>query len=335
VNKVKRISLLLALLIFLSGCATYKFQKGPAPYDKGYVVSYDDKLIPEYTLGQDNSVPELVLAKERFSRRRATVEYYYNKMGQIEARLKELFWDPPAMFIDFLGGLLRWPVVAIADYRYNRNPKYKEKVDQLDEQREAIEKSRISNLKEKLKIYIDGDLAKELSLKELPVSGAVVSPQQASVAQAPAVPVDIEQDQPVKLEPEKQVVVEEVKAIAPPPPAAIPIEVKPPVAQEEKKASSVQALQLEPPVAVIIAKPGKGASPLQVNFNGSKSYSKSSKIVYYVWEFGDGDTSTKKNPLNTYWSTTYGSRIFTATLTVKDEEGQTATTSTNIEVIAK
>jgi len=334
---VKRIGLLLALLIFLSGCATYKFQKGPAPYDKGYVVSYDGKLIPEYTLGQDNSVPELTLAKERFSRRRATVEYYYKKMGQIEVRLKELFWDPPKMFVDFMGGLLRWPFVAVADYKYNRNPKYREKVDQLDEQREAIEKSRISNLKEKLKVYIDGDLAKELSLKEQPVSETVAPPQYASVVQAPAVPAGIEKDQPVKPEPEKQIVAEQVKASVPSPPiaAVIPGEVKPAVTQGKQKVLSVQPVKLESPIAIIIAKPDKGPSPLQVNFTGGKSYSNSSKIVSYIWDFGDGDTSSKKNPVNTYWSTTYGSRNFTATLTVKDEKGQTATTSTNIEVIAK
>ena len=88
---MKKIGLVLVLSLLLSGCATYKFQKGPAPYDKGYVASYDGKIIPEYTIGQANSAPELDLAKERFKRRRAKVEYYYKKMGQIEARLKEFF----------------------------------------------------------------------------------------------------------------------------------------------------------------------------------------------------------------------------------------------------
>ena len=323
---MRRIVWLLVLLPLLSGCATYKFQKGPAPYDKGYVVSYDDKLIPEYTLGQNNSVPELALAKERFNRRRATVEYYYKKMGQIEARLKELFWDPPAMFVDFLGGILRWPFIAVADYKYNHNPKYKERVDRLDEERDELEKARLNNLKAKLSAYIEGDLAKELGQKEVSVQALAAPVQQAPVAETPAAvaPIEPGKVQPAaKLEPEKQAAIDESR-------------VSTPAIQQEKKALPAQLpVKLEPPVAVIIAKPNKGPSPLQVNFNGGKSYSKSGKIVSYIWDFGDGDSSTKKNPLNTYWSTTYGLRTFTATLTVKDEKGQTDSTSTSIEVITK
>ena len=321
---MRKIGWLLVLLSLLSGCATYKFQKGPAPYDKGYVVSYDDKLIPEYTLGQNNSVPDLVLAKERFKRRRATVEYYYKKMGQIEARFKELFWDPPAMLVDFMGGILRWPFVAVADYKYNHNLKYKQRVDLLDEQEDSFEKSRINSLQEKLKVYIDQDLSKETLVKEPSVTEAVVSPRPVPVVSTPEVSADLEKDQLIKAATEKPVPADELKAVPLPIVAAVPTEVAP-----------VELIKLEPPVAVIIAKPTKGPSPLQVNFNGSKSYSKSNKIVSYDWDFGDGDTATKKNPLNTYWSTTYGSRIFTVTLTVKDTKGQIATTSMNIEVVAK
>ena len=329
---MRKIGLLLVLLLLLSGCATYKFQKGSAPYDKGYVACYDGKPIPEYTLGQDNSVPDLVLAKERFKRRRAKVEYYYKKMGQIETRFKEFLWNPPAMFVDFIGGVLRWPFIAVADYKYNRNPQYKEKVDRLDEQKDELDKARVNDLKTKLRAYIDGDLAKELTPKGLPAPEVVVTAQQAPVVNAPVAPVA--EAHAVPAEPEKQVLPEEPKANIPPP-ATIPSEVKPVVAQEEKEVLPVQPVKLEPPVAVIIAKPAKGPSPLQVNFNGGKSYSKNAKIASYSWDFGDGDASTKKSPINTYWSTTYGSRIFTATLTVKDEKGQTASTSMNIEVIAK
>ncbi len=353
---MRKIGLLFVLLLLLSGCATYKFQKGPAPYDKGYVASYDGKLIPEYTLGQANSVPELALAKERFNRRRATVESYYKKMGQIEARFKELFWDPPAMAIDFIGGILRWPFVAVADYKYNRNPQYKEKVDRLDEQKDELEKARVNDLKAKLKAYIDEDLAKEPAQKESPVAEIPVAPVEPEkiqptqvstapvveapvVAQPSAAPVESEKIQPVVPEPEKQITVEEVKPDVPPvsaPVVATPQETSPVIPKEEEKiAPIIEPVKLEPPVAVIIAKPTKGFSPLQVNFNGGKSYSKAGKIVSYLWDFGDGDTSTQKNPINTYWSTTYGSRIFTATLTVKDEKGQTASTNINIEVVTK
>ena len=340
---MRKIGLLFVLLLLLSGCATYKFQKGSAPYDKGYVASYDGKLIPEYTLGQDNSVPDLTLAKERFNRRRATVEYYYKKMGQIEARFKELFWDPPAMAIDFIGGIFRWPFIAVADYKYNRNPEYKEKVDRLDEQSDELEKARVNSLKVKLKAYIDKDLAKEPAQKELSVPEVAVLSQQpvvetpsAPVVESPVVPAEIEKSKPVELEPEKKEPAVETAQPVTAPAVIAPEETNPVIPKEEEKiAPIIEPVKFEPPVAVIIAKPAKGFSPLQVNFNGLKSHSKAGKIVSYSWDFGDGDTSTQKNPINTYWSTTYGSRIFTATLTVKDEKGQTASTNINIEVVTK
>ncbi|MCX5706961.1 MAG: PKD domain-containing protein [Candidatus Omnitrophica bacterium] len=86
------------------------------------------------------------------------------------------------------------------------------------------------------------------------------------------------------------------------------------------------------PQPVIIAKPVKGPSPLKVNFYGYKSTSPNGKVVSYLWDFGDGDTSTKKNPTNTYWSATYGARSFTVSLTVKDDKGATATSRIVIEV---
>jgi len=320
--------------LLLSGCATYKFQKGAAPYDKGYVASYDGKPIPEYTLGQNNSVPELALAKERFNRRRSKVEYYYKKMGQIESRFKELFWDPPAMCLDFICGIFRWPFVAVADYKYNRNPQYKEKIDRMDEQKDELEKARINDLKVKLRAYIDEDLAKESGKKETPVSEAPVLPQQPPAAQ-PSIaepPAD-----KVTIAPSVEAVKSEtVKLIETAQPVAPPQESIPAMPKEDKiVAPAAEPVKLEPPQAVIIAKPVSGPSPLLVNFSGGKSYSKSGKIVSYAWDFGDGDTSTKQNPVNTYWSTTYGSRTFTATLTVKDEKGQVASVSKDIQVVTK
>lgn len=319
---MRKIGLLVVVSLLLSGCATYKFQKGAAPYDKGYVASYDGKPIPEYTLGQNNSVPDLALAKERFNRRRSKVEYYYKKMGQIEARFKELFWDPPAMCLDFICGIFRWPFVAVADYKYNRNPQYKEKVDRMDEQKDELDKARINDLKAKLKAYIDEDLAKESGKKEPPAAQPpITEPPADKVTVTP--PLEAVKSEPVKLAETAQ-------------PVAPLQEASPDMPKEDKIVLPVaEPVKLEPPHAVIIAKPVSGPSPLQVNFNGGKSYSKSGKIVSYTWVFGDGDTSTKQNPVNTYWSTTYGSRIFTATLTVKDEKGQIASVSKDIQVVTK
>lgn len=294
---LKKFSIYLLAVFILSGCATYKFKKSGPAAAQGYVVTYDDDSIIEYTVGKDKTLPDLELAKERFKRRRVKVEYYYKKMGLIQSRLKEVFWEPPAMFVDFLGGILRWPFIAVADYRYNHNPKYKERVDRLDEQREALEKARINKLKEKLDIYVAEDLAKET----LPQSTVVTVPLQPA--------------------PVSQVIAPASTTIPEPTVETKPVEIVP-----------VIKPALEPPVAVITAKPMKGYSPLKVKFSGQKSYSKSSKIVAYLWDFGDGDTSTKKNPENTYWSTTYGIRQFTVTLTVRDETGATSSVTSIIEV---
>jgi len=293
---VRKILVLLFFVSVLSGCATYKFQKSASSGSQGYLVSYDGKPVLEYTVGKEKSLPDLTLAKERFKRRRATVEYYCKKTGQIQSRLKDFFWDPPVMFVDFLWGVLRWPFIAVADYKYNRNPKYRARVDKLDEQGYALEKSRVDSLKEKLNAYIKEDLASE----HLPQGAALpAAPEVAPQTPAPAVA--------------------EAKG---------PTEIKP-VSVEEKPAVKPS---LEPPVAVIIAKPVKGYSPLKVNFSGQKSHSKSGRIVSYDWDFGDGDTSTKKNPENTYWSTIYGLRNFTVTLTVRDDAGNTSSVSTVIAV---
>lgn len=309
-GQMKNIGILLFLSFLLSGCATYKFQKGAAHYDNGYVVSYDGKVIPEYTVGQDNTAPDLNLAKERFNRRRIKVEYYYKQMGEIEARAKELFWDPPAMCVDFIGGIFSWPFVAVADYKYNHNRQYRENADLLDEQREEEEKARIKNLKAQLKAYLDKDMLEESGNKAAPVlEPAVVLPPEPAAEKAAVSTEDSVKEQPVAQKPS-------------PEPVKIPVETIEPVKSE--------ALH-----AVIIAKPASGFSPLLVNFNAAKSYSSFGRIVSYSWDFGDGDVSTKKNPQNTYWSATYGKRVFTVRLTVKDEKGRTASVSQDIEVFTK
>ncbi len=97
----------------------------------------------------------------------------------------------------------------------------------------------------------------------------------------------------------------------------------------------VAGLALKLPVAVITVKLKKGFSPFRVQFYGDKSYALLGKIVSYCWDFGDGDTSVKKNPINTYLSATYGVKPYKAILTVKDDRGNTGTTSIIIEVTTK
>jgi len=160
---MKKILLLVALTVFLSGCATYKLQLGKKPYDKGYIVSRDDFIILEYTIGKDNNVPDLELARERFKKRRHTVEHYYKKMGYIENRFKMAFWDPCILSLKAVGGIFRLPFVAVSDYKYEHNPKYREKIKKKEQEQDAKEEARIQELKDELNIYIQKQLEGERS----------------------------------------------------------------------------------------------------------------------------------------------------------------------------
>ncbi|MFA5005407.1 MAG: PKD domain-containing protein [Candidatus Omnitrophota bacterium] len=355
---MKKAAIILLLGVFLSGCATYKFQQSNLPSDKGYTVSYKGTVIPEYTQGPDKLLPQMPLAKERFKRRRATVEYYYKKMGQIQNGFKEYIWQPVTLFVDFTAGVLGWPFMAVADYKYNHNPKYKEKVDRLDEERDALEKTKLDGLKKKLSEYIKSDLAKEqpgeqvsLAAKEEALPAPVVSaaePVTAPAINAPAaaleepsqLPKPAEQIQqppaPEQAKPSAEEIpvapIEPVSTVSMPlsQPITPPMEVK-----EEALPAPLPQIKLAEPKAVIVARPQKGFSPLTVKFSAARSTSANGRIVSYAWDFGDGDSSTMKNPSNTYWSTSYGTKSFTATLTIKDAKGQSASTSVNIDVLTK
>jgi len=331
---MRKIQILLLLLLFLSGCATYKFHKGQPPYDKGYVVSKGDYTILEYTLGKDNSVPDLETAKERLRRRKAIVEYYYKKMGYLEDRFKQIFWDPPALFVDFIEGIFRIPFIAASDYRYEHNPQYRETITKLEEKQDAYEVARIKNLREELNTYIQKDLAAEIpKLKktagEQPVmfkqEGLTKEKEQLFQGFAPTLLAEAEQkQQEIKSQLEEQEKARKKEELV-----AKMLEEQAKIKETKPQVSSRGA------IAIIIAKPKKGFSPLKVQFYGHKSYSPHGKIISYYWEFGDGDTSIKTDPTNTYWSTTYGSKYFTVTLTVKDDKGNTSTSSSIIEVMTK
>jgi hypothetical protein len=351
---VKKIVVCLLLGVFLSGCATYKFQPGPKPMDNGYMVSYKGTLIPEYTLGPDKKFPDMALAKERFNRRHGKVEYYYKKMGRIQSSFQANIAQPVTIFVDFIGGVFYWPFMAVSDYRYNHNPAYKEKLDKRDEQNEALEQAKIDDLKIKLNAYVQQDLVKEDPAYVIPAAPTVAAAAVAVSAEpaVAAVPVSLpapevisSSTQPV-LEtqvPAKTQSSETLQTNADTQPAAntqvvekiqVP-EAKEPPAEPVLESKVIPAIEYAAPTAVIIARPQKGFSPLMVKFSAGKSRSPNGKIVSYNWDFGDGDSATLKNVSNTYWSTSYGSRNFTATLTVKDDKGATATASTLIEVSTK
>ncbi len=395
---MKKLTFLFLCLLFCSGCATYKYEKGAkAPYNKGYVVTRQNYMIPEYTVGKDNVVPsDLKLARERFKRRRHTVENYYKQMGLIENRFKQYVVNNMANMLKLVGGVFTLPYRAYEDYQYTHNKAYHDKIVRESEQDDAAEKIKFKTLRQELNTYIQDDLAKEPPMSEAAVSQpekqqevTPPQPQPESAKEAVAEPVKeapVEQvkeavqetaevkpeapvETPVVKEPEKisepdliqetkpAPVVEEPKSEAP----AIVEEKKPEVAvsaqpaPKQQKSGFMDKLlkqlskksQPKPkpkpklkagqgqPKAIISAKPAKGISPLKVQFHGDGSYSKGAKIIAYEWDFGDGDKSTERNPVNTFWCKSFGTTQFNVTLTVKDTDGNTDTASAIVEVRTK
>lgn len=347
---MKKFTFLVFCLLLCSGCATYRYGKGQSPYDKGYVVTRQNIAIPEYTLGKDNTVPaDLKVAKERFKRRKVTVEKYYKKMGLVENRFKQYIFNNMVNMLKLIGGVLTLPYRAYEDYRYTNNKAYHEKVVRESEQEDSAEKAKMKTLHQELNAYIQEDLAKEppipeAAIEEIPAASAPEPP-------GPEVKIETSAEVPAVKEPlpvqTVQPPVEEVKAEA-------PAVVQQPAPKQKtgimesilKQLSGKDKPKAKPrpkpkpgvigqPKAVISARPQKGASPLKVQFYGSGSYSKSAKIISYEWDFGDGDKSTDRNPVNTFWCKSFGTTQFEVTLTVKDTNGNTDTARAIVEVKTK
>lgn len=83
----------------------------------------------------------------------------------------------------------------------------------------------------------------------------------------------------------------------------------------------------QPPQVSIAASPTSGQVPLTVNFTPA-AYDPDGYIASYSWSFGDGQYSSAFNPAHTYQA----AGNFTATVTVWDNAGATATASVGISV---
>lgn len=83
-----------------------------------------------------------------------------------------------------------------------------------------------------------------------------------------------------------------------------------------------------PPVAVANANKTKGASPLTVQFSSEGSLDYDGDDISYRWDFGNGKKSTKANPSIKYSK----AGEYTATLTVKDSQGNTGTSTIDLVV---
>jgi len=232
---MKKVILVLLAVLTLSGCTTYKFQKGLKPYDQGYVVSRRGFVIPEYTIGENNTVPaDLEVAQERFNRRKKSVEYYYEKLGDIDSNFKSYFLKP----ISAVGGLVtspvRLPLVAYQDHKYEHNPAYKEKMDKIDDQADKKLRDRTKIVRDYLAKYIQDDLNFERELMAAKGNTEVSEPAQ----------------KPAKQEAKPVEAAVEVK------PAEAVVEAKPAeVAQETKPAEAV--VEEKPTEAVVEEKPAE------------------------------------------------------------------------------
>ena len=327
---MKKIAAIALACSFLAGCATYKFAPGKDPYDKGYVAWRDGYAIPEYTVGKESTVPDdLGLAKERFKRRRSMVEYYYKKMGYIENRFRENFWDRGVLMVKFMVAPLRLPFVAVDNYRYEHNSDYRRRVQARLDEEDLKEEVRISKIKESLKQYVLEDVARE--------EGIVLPAQEAPKKQPPSKKVKaVKQEKPKK----KPVAVKQEPLPEPSPAVSVPEEAVARQPAERPVKTKKPLLPRPSPVtqktgsisAVISARPISGSSPLRVHFRGDGSRSSLGRIISYEWDFGDGDTSILKNPVNTYWSTLYGTKTFTVILTIHDDAGNVATATKAIDV---
>ncbi len=69
--------------------------------------------------------------------------------------------------------------------------------------------------------------------------------------------------------------------------------------------------------------PTTGCAPLNVSFSDNSTAASGNSIVSYTWEFGDGNSSSEKNPENTYEAT----GNFSVSLKVTDDKGCTGNVS--------
>jgi uncharacterized repeat protein (TIGR01451 family) len=85
------------------------------------------------------------------------------------------------------------------------------------------------------------------------------------------------------------------------------------------------------PVVFASASPNSGTSPLTVQFSSFNTYDQDGGTLAYLWNFGDGTTSTEPNPVKTY-SPGSAATGYSATLTVTDNTSLTGTAAINVSL---
>lgn len=149
---------LFLIVIFLSGCAVYRYQIGSRDLGRGYVVSRNSFVIPEYTIGEDGKAPEdKKIAQSRFKRRRGMVEYYYKQMGYL--------FHEPMQFVHTITQSMatpfKLPGVVVDEYRHQTDEEYRARIDKQQDELDKKEEARIAPWQAKLEEFIKKDLEKE------------------------------------------------------------------------------------------------------------------------------------------------------------------------------
>jgi glucose/arabinose dehydrogenase len=92
----------------------------------------------------------------------------------------------------------------------------------------------------------------------------------------------------------------------------------------------INRIRANGPSAGASATPSYGFSPLQVQFSSDSTVNPGGGSLTYLWNFGDGTTSTLANPVHTYTAT--GVKVFTASLKVTGASGLNSTATTTVTV---
>ena len=79
-----------------------------------------------------------------------------------------------------------------------------------------------------------------------------------------------------------------------------------------------------PPVAVATSNKTYGPSPLAVQFTGSGSSDPGGSALTYLWNFGDGTTSTAANPTHTFTAPSPAPAVYNVILTVTNAQNLTS-----------
>ena len=86
------------------------------------------------------------------------------------------------------------------------------------------------------------------------------------------------------------------------------------------------------PIASFMCSTTSGQSPLTVTCDASASTDPDGSISSYSWDYGDGSSGSGVIVLHTYTAIT--TTAYTVSLTVRDNNGKSATTSRTISVVA-